>query len=70
MVQWLLIESFEQTGKIVGIARDEGGLRAAVPMPFAGLLHDRFLTASARGLGEIDWSGIARLVAESAGFPT
>ena len=28
MVQWLLIESFEQTGKILGIARDEGGLRA------------------------------------------
>jgi 3-hydroxyisobutyrate dehydrogenase-like beta-hydroxyacid dehydrogenase len=42
---------------------------AAVPMPLAGLLHDRFLTASARGLGEIDWAGVARVVAESAGLP-
>ena len=38
-----------------------------VPMPFASALHDRFLAATARGLGEIDWSGIARLVAEDAG---
>jgi 3-hydroxyisobutyrate dehydrogenase-like beta-hydroxyacid dehydrogenase len=42
---------------------------AEVPMPLAGLLHDRFLTASARGLGEIDWAGVARVVAESAGLP-
>ncbi len=41
---------------------------AAVPMPLAGLLHDRFLTATARGLGEIDWAGVARVVAESAGL--
>ncbi len=43
---------------------------AAVPMPLASLLHDRFLTASARGLGEIDWAGVARLAAESAGLPS
>src|SRR5512136_350343 len=41
---------------------------AAVPMPLASLLHDRFLTASARGLGEIDWAGVVRVVAESAGL--
>jgi 3-hydroxyisobutyrate dehydrogenase-like beta-hydroxyacid dehydrogenase len=42
---------------------------AGVPMPLASLVHDRFLAAGARGLGEIDWSGIARLVAADAGLP-
>ena len=39
----------------------------AVPMPFASHLHDRFLAAVGHGLGGIDWSGIARLVAADAG---
>ena len=41
----------------------------AVPMPFASCLHDRFLAAVGHGLGAIDWSGIARLVAADAGLP-
>ena len=41
---------------------------ADVPMPVAGVLHDRFLTGLARGLGEKDWSAIAQLAAESAGL--
>ena len=41
---------------------------ANVPMPVASLLHDRFLTGLARGLGEKDWSSIALLAAESAGL--
>lgn len=36
-------------------------------MPFASLLHDRFLAASARGRGHLDWSAIALSVAEDAG---
>jgi len=32
-------------------------------------LHDRFLAAVGRGMGAIDWSGIARLAAEDAGLP-
>jgi 3-hydroxyisobutyrate dehydrogenase-like beta-hydroxyacid dehydrogenase len=40
----------------------------SVPMPFASCLHDRFLAAAGRGMGGIDWSGIARLAAEDAGL--
>jgi 3-hydroxyisobutyrate dehydrogenase-like beta-hydroxyacid dehydrogenase len=43
---------------------------AMVPMPLAGLLHDQYMTAIARGYGEFDWAGIARLSAEAAGLPT
>jgi 3-hydroxyisobutyrate dehydrogenase-like beta-hydroxyacid dehydrogenase len=41
---------------------------ADVPMPVASVLHDRFLTGLARGLGEKDWSAIAALAAENAGL--
>ena len=41
---------------------------ARVPMPMASLVHDRFVTALARGLSESDWSAIARLSAENAGL--
>jgi 3-hydroxyisobutyrate dehydrogenase-like beta-hydroxyacid dehydrogenase len=42
--------------------------RAAVPMPVASVLRDRFLTGVANGMSDADWSVIARLVAESAGL--
>lgn len=41
---------------------------AAVPMPMASLVHDRFVTALAQGLGESDWSAIARISYETAGL--
>lgn len=41
---------------------------ANVPMPVAGVLHDRFLNGLTHGLGEKDWSAIAMLAAESAGL--
>lgn len=34
----------------------------------AGLVHDRFLAALAQGLGEADWSAIARISSQSAGL--
>jgi 3-hydroxyisobutyrate dehydrogenase-like beta-hydroxyacid dehydrogenase len=40
-----------------------------VPMPFASLLRDRFITAIARGYEKSDWSVIARVAAEDAGLP-
>ncbi len=43
---------------------------AMVPMPLAGLLHDQYMTAIARGYGDFDWAGIARLSAEAAGLPS
>jgi 3-hydroxyisobutyrate dehydrogenase-like beta-hydroxyacid dehydrogenase len=41
---------------------------AKVPMPMASLVHDRFVAALAQGLGESDWSSIARVVYENAGL--
>ncbi len=41
---------------------------SAVPMPMASLVHDRFLAALAHGLGEADWSAIARVSYKSAGL--
>jgi 3-hydroxyisobutyrate dehydrogenase-like beta-hydroxyacid dehydrogenase len=41
---------------------------AAVPMPLAGILRDRFLAAMARGEAELDWSAIARVAASQAGL--
>ena len=40
---------------------------AAVPMPFASVVRDRFLTAMATGMSESDWAAIARLSYENAG---
>jgi len=41
---------------------------AAVPMPMASLIHDRFVAALAQGLGESDWSAIARISFQNAGL--
>jgi 3-hydroxyisobutyrate dehydrogenase-like beta-hydroxyacid dehydrogenase len=43
---------------------------AAVPLPLASLVHDRFVAALAQGLAESDWSIIARLAYQSAGLKT
>jgi 3-hydroxyisobutyrate dehydrogenase-like beta-hydroxyacid dehydrogenase len=41
---------------------------AAVPMPMASLVRDRFLAALAQGMGESDWSAIALISANDAGL--
>ncbi len=41
---------------------------AAVPMPMASLVRDRFLAAVAQGFSELDWSSIARISANDAGL--
>ncbi len=41
---------------------------SAVPMPMASLIHDRFLAALAQGMGEADWSSIARISYKNAGL--
>jgi 3-hydroxyisobutyrate dehydrogenase-like beta-hydroxyacid dehydrogenase len=38
-----------------------------VPMPLAGLLHDRFLRLFAQGGDKLDWSAIGGLAAQDAG---
>lgn len=40
----------------------------AVPLPLASLMRDRYLSAVARGWGEIDWAGLARVAAADAGL--
>jgi len=44
------------------------GETAAVPMPLASLVRDHMISGIARGMGEIDWSAIGRVVAEDAGL--
>ncbi|MDA8388565.1 MAG: NAD(P)-dependent oxidoreductase [Nitrospiraceae bacterium] len=39
-----------------------------IPMPLAGLVHDRFLAALAQGLGGADWAAIARISYQGAGL--
>ena len=39
-----------------------------VPMPFASILHDRFLTLLANGGEQLDWSAIGGLAARDAGI--
>ena len=46
----------------------EAADEAAAPMPLASLIHDHFLSAVARGQGEIDWAALARVSAENAGL--
>jgi 3-hydroxyisobutyrate dehydrogenase-like beta-hydroxyacid dehydrogenase len=41
---------------------------AAVPMPMASLIRDRFLAAMAQGMAESDWSAISRISAKEAGL--
>jgi len=43
-----------------------GSEEAAVPMPLASLLHDRFVAAIAQGLSDCDWAAIARISEQSA----
>jgi 3-hydroxyisobutyrate dehydrogenase-like beta-hydroxyacid dehydrogenase len=40
----------------------------SVPMPIASVLHDRFVTAMARGHERSDWSVIGQIAAEDAGL--
>jgi 3-hydroxyisobutyrate dehydrogenase-like beta-hydroxyacid dehydrogenase len=44
------------------------GDAAAVPMPLASLIRDHLISGVARGMGEIDWSALSRVVAEDAGL--
>ena len=41
---------------------------AAVPMPMASIVHDRFVAAMAQGLENADWSAIAHLAYKNAGL--
>jgi len=40
----------------------------AVPLPVASVVRDHLLGAVARGLGDLDWSSLAKVAAEDAGL--
>ena len=48
---------------ILQTARD-----STTPLPLASLLHDRWLSAVAKGRGDLDWSAVALGLAEDAGL--
>lgn len=41
---------------------------ARMPMPFASLLHDRMLSALAKGRADMDWTAVGLAVSEDAGL--
>jgi 3-hydroxyisobutyrate dehydrogenase-like beta-hydroxyacid dehydrogenase len=41
---------------------------AATPMPLASLIRDHLLSAIAHGQGDMDWAGLAQVIAENAGL--
>lgn len=43
---------------------------SVTPMPFASLMHDRWLASMAKGREDLDWSAIALDAAEQAGIKT
>jgi 3-hydroxyisobutyrate dehydrogenase-like beta-hydroxyacid dehydrogenase len=67
-------DNFEPAGFKLPLGLKDNGLllaaaeEAAVPMPMASLVHDRFVAALARGLGESDWAAIARISYQNAGL--
>ncbi|GAC1471567.1 MAG: NAD(P)-dependent oxidoreductase [Chamaesiphon sp.] len=39
-----------------------------MPLPLASLIHDRLMSAVAKGRGDIDWTGLALSISEDAGL--
>jgi 3-hydroxyisobutyrate dehydrogenase-like beta-hydroxyacid dehydrogenase len=70
----MLEERFEPAGFTVRLGLKDVRLvllaaeAAGAPVPIASLVHDRLLSALARGQGELDWSSLGRIAATSAGL--
>jgi 3-hydroxyisobutyrate dehydrogenase-like beta-hydroxyacid dehydrogenase len=67
-------QSFEPVGFRLALGLKDINLvlqtaaESATPLPLASLLHDRWLSAVAKGRADLDWSAIALGVAEDAGL--
>ncbi len=65
-------EHYQPVGARPSLIRKDFGLvleaakEALAPMPLAGLVHERLTATVAKGRDDIDWSGFAREVSESA----
>lgn len=73
--QLMVQEKFEPAGFALPLGLKDVRLvlqaadSANVPMPMASVVHDRLLTAMARGNEKKDWSVLGRIAAEDAGLP-
>jgi 3-hydroxyisobutyrate dehydrogenase-like beta-hydroxyacid dehydrogenase len=67
-------EYYQPVGARPSLIRKDLGLvlqaadEALLPMPLASLIHQRLTATVAKGRQDIDWSGFAREVSESAGL--
>jgi 3-hydroxyisobutyrate dehydrogenase-like beta-hydroxyacid dehydrogenase len=52
--------------RLIMAAADE----AAAPMPIASLIRDNMISGIAQGLGDLDWSAVARVAALKSGLKT
>lgn len=65
---------FEPPGFKMPLGMKDNGLvleaarAASVPMPLASLVRDQLITATAAGLGELDWSAIVEVSYRNAGI--
>lgn len=69
----IVAEKYEPAGFALKLGRKDAGLAHAaaadlnVPLPLADLVLSHFDEALAQGLGESDWSAIAKVIAQHAG---
>jgi 3-hydroxyisobutyrate dehydrogenase-like beta-hydroxyacid dehydrogenase len=67
-------EHYEPVGAPPALMRKDYGLileaaaEGLVPMPLAGLIHQRLTAMVAKGHNDVDWAGFARDVSENAGL--
>jgi 3-hydroxyisobutyrate dehydrogenase-like beta-hydroxyacid dehydrogenase len=67
-------ENFEPAGFALRLGLKDVRLMLAAseectsPMPLASVVRDQFLSALARGQGEMDWSSVTRVAARNAGL--
>lgn len=62
-VSFKLLLGFKDNRLVLAAAEE-----AAVPMPMASFIRDRFVTAMAQGFSDGDWSVIARISFREAGL--
>jgi len=67
-------EHYEPVGARPSLIRKDYGLildaaaEGLVPMPLAGLIHERLTARVAKGRDDVDWASLAREVSETAGL--
>ena len=69
MITWLRGVLWRRTHGLKDMRLVLGAADAvAAPMPLTSPMHDRYISAIARGWSEIDWAGLARVAAADSGL--